>query len=94
MAYFLGDICIPQEVSHKNQPVWGYIPMALPLNLWVPGLHMYMTWTLPLFTGDSGLTTPSTQEPVKLAVSHDVQSGMCTFSMYCIYMCVCALLCQ
>ena len=48
---------------------------------------MYMTSTLPLFTGDSGLTTPSTQEPVKLAVSRDVQSGMCTFSICitCVY---------
>ena len=49
---------------------------------------MYMTSTLQLFTGDSGLTTciaPSTQDPVKLPVSHDDQSH--ALSMY--YMCMC-----
>ena len=45
----------------------------------VSHLHMYI--------GDSGLTT---QEPVKLAVSHDVLSGMCTFSTFI----TCALFCQ
>ena len=44
---------------------------------------MYMTSTLPLFTGDSGLTTPSTQETVKQALSDDDdQSGMSDFHFY------------
>ena len=41
-----------------------------------------MTSTLPLFTGDSGLTTPSTQDPVKLPVSRDDQSGVYTCTEY------------
>ena len=43
---------------------------------------MYITSTLPLFTGDSVLTTPSTQETVKLAVSDYDQSGMSGFHVY------------
>ena len=51
---------------------------------------MYMTSTLPLFTGDSGPTTPSTQDPVKLRVSHDDQSGVYTCIQYVLHMyCVC-----
>ena len=48
----------------------------------VSHLHMYMTSTLPLFTGDSVLTTPSTQETVKQALSDDEQSGMSGFHVY------------
>ena len=40
---------------------------------------MYMTSILPLFTGDSGLTTPSTQETVKQALPYYDQSGMRDF---------------
>ena len=48
----------------------------------VSHLHMYMTSTLPLFTGDSVLTTPSTQETVKPSLSDDDQSGMSDFHVY------------
>ena len=43
---------------------------------------MYMTSTLPLFTGDSVLTTPSTQETVKQTLSDYDQSGMSGFHVY------------
>ena len=43
---------------------------------------MYMTSTLPLFTGDSVLTTPSTQETAKQTLSDDDQSGMSDFHVY------------
>ena len=43
---------------------------------------MYMTSTLPLFTGDSVLTTPSTQETVKQTQSDYDQSGMSGFHVY------------
>ena len=57
-------------------------------------LHMYMTSTLPLFTGDSGPTTPSTQNPVKLRVSHDDQSGVYTCVQYVLHVyIVCLLFC-
>ena len=43
MAYFLEDIYIPQEVSHKNQPVWDIYPWRC---LWTYGFlgYKYMLW--------------------------------------------------